>query len=98
MYYLKCDSDGCDYRGDEPDYGAHLIGKPCPVCGANLLTQDDFEKAEPVRAMIQMLVKAGLAFDPSADISHLKDPVQIRVNSHKGKTIIKTEAAIKGNE
>jgi len=94
--YLKCDADWCDYEGNEPDYGAHLIGKPCPKCGADLLTQGDFDQGEPMRTMMQMLVKAGLVFEPDADTSHMKAPALLKVKSHKGKIIIETKTAIAG--
>jgi hypothetical protein len=41
---IKCDAPGCTYR----DNSVHLenydlwLNKPCPLCGANLLTQADY--------------------------------------------------------
>ena len=42
---IKCDNEDCDYRNDEvsrDNYPAY-VNKPCPECGANLLTQEDYE-------------------------------------------------------
>lgn len=41
---IKCDNPNCDYRNNEvrfEDY-AKWIDKPCPKCGQNLLTQQDY--------------------------------------------------------
>ena len=43
MTGVKCDADGCDYNDDSAviqDYKSY-INKPCPKCGAPLLTQKD---------------------------------------------------------
>ncbi|MCK5612193.1 hypothetical protein KAR91_60535 [Candidatus Pacearchaeota archaeon] len=40
---LKCDAKGCSYEDNNvkvEDYESYL-NKPCPVCGANLLTEQD---------------------------------------------------------
>lgn len=42
---IKCDAAGCDYIDTEArldDYSQYL-NKPCPKCGANLLTQADLD-------------------------------------------------------
>ena len=41
--FLKCDAEGCDHREDVDLITAELVGKPCPKCGASLLTQHDWE-------------------------------------------------------
>lgn len=42
---IKCDNKACDYSN--PDVSAddyiNWLNKPCPKCGANLLTLEDFE-------------------------------------------------------
>jgi hypothetical protein len=54
---FKCDAPGCDYRETTPpdvkfeyvdDYEEYMrsyLTKNCPVCGAPLLTQADFESS-----------------------------------------------------
>jgi hypothetical protein len=47
---LKCDADGCDWSDDSipvADY-EKWINRPCPKCGANLLTLEDFQNAQSV--------------------------------------------------
>lgn len=39
---IKCDTDGCDYHNDDVIKYRKWINKPCPKCGANLLTVKDF--------------------------------------------------------
>jgi hypothetical protein len=43
---LKCDTRGCDFRDDEVTFEQYpkSIGRPCPKCGASLLTQEDYDK------------------------------------------------------
>tara|TARA_R110002073_G_scaffold100593_1_gene228901 strand:- start:1495 stop:1782 length:288 start_codon:yes stop_codon:yes gene_type:complete len=86
MNYLQCDAQSCDHVEDATDYGPHLIGKPCPKCGESLLTQQDFDDAEPMRLMMELLIKAGIASDTGADMKH---PVTLDVNQHAGQTTIK---------
>lgn len=45
---IKCDASGCDFR-DETVQVAHYeqwLNKPCPKCGANLLTQADYDSVK----------------------------------------------------
>lgn len=42
---IKCDAVPCDYHDDSvssSDY-ANFVNKPCPKCGANLLTEKDYQ-------------------------------------------------------
>lgn len=39
---LKCDAPGCDYRDESAIPSAELVGAPCPKCGANLFTSEDW--------------------------------------------------------
>ncbi len=41
---IRCDNPNCDYVNDSvkiEDY-KDWVNKPCPKCGANLLTEEDF--------------------------------------------------------
>lgn len=42
---LKCDADGCGYEETIDEIKASYIGMPCPKCGANLLTEDDYNNS-----------------------------------------------------
>lgn len=40
---IKCDNPDCDFRNDTIEFIKYKewLNKPCPKCGANLLTQKD---------------------------------------------------------
>ncbi|EHN17090.1 hypothetical protein [Clostridium sporogenes] len=42
---IKCDNPNCDYRNDKVEFKDYekWLNKPCPKCGANLLTKEDLE-------------------------------------------------------
>lgn len=54
---LKCDNPKCDWK----DYTistetySQWINKPCPKCGENLLTQEDFRNSELLLAIAHLL-------------------------------------------
>jgi len=52
---LKCDAPGCSHREDVLEITEALIGKPCPKCGASLLTKEDFVAGKTWEATIDML-------------------------------------------
>ena len=57
---IKCDTEGCDFKvsfGEREVYTSYL-NKPCPVCSANLLTQQDYD------TMMQMLDLVELSNNP----------------------------------
>jgi len=41
-YHLQCDKDDCRHTEDVEIIDETMIGKPCPKCGSNLLTKEDF--------------------------------------------------------
>lgn len=45
---IKCDAQGCDYRDDDVTVENYpeWVNKPCPECGANLLTEADMQFVE----------------------------------------------------
>ena len=56
---IKCDSKDCDY--DEPnivaDKYSEWLNKPCPECGANLLTQADYDAVEMLMLVTEKINK-----------------------------------------
>lgn len=86
--FLQCDAAGCDHREDVDEYGPHLIGTPCPKCGADMLTQQDFDDFEPLRVMIETLKKMGLASDDSDGV---QSPVSLSLHQHAGTMTAKFE-------
>lgn len=55
---LKCDY--CDYRDDTVPYSDYpaSIGKPCPKCGENLLTQAEYDQCEMMIRKVAKIEKA----------------------------------------
>lgn len=46
IHGLQCDNPNCDYEDMSVPFSDYekSIGKPCPKCGENLLTQEDYDK------------------------------------------------------
>jgi hypothetical protein len=54
---IKCDNPSCDYKNEDvsvSDYEKWL-NKPCPKCGCNLLTQEDYEATMALIALTNTL-------------------------------------------
>jgi len=53
---LKCDNPICEYKDNTPfeDY-EDCIGKPCPECGDNLLTEEDYARSVVLRQSIDLI-------------------------------------------
>ena len=49
---LKCDAPGCSYLDPNAFLDEALIGQPCPLCGANLLTAADFAGIKAMQALV----------------------------------------------
>ena len=87
MNYLVCDAEGCDYKGDHGELRQELVGTPCPKCGADLLTQRDFEDGMRLKEEIDLLVKLGILSREMTD-----DAVGfLELHTHAGKVKIGIE-------
>lgn len=53
--YLKCDANGCDHVENIDCISQDLVGKTCPKCGANLLTQEDYNHYVQLRGLLTLL-------------------------------------------
>ncbi len=86
---LHCDNPECghDLQEGEVTWGEHLIGYPCPECGHNMLTREDFEASERFhRAVVWVNYWFGwLGSDDPKDYS------AVIVRHHAGKTIVQPE-------
>jgi len=62
---LKCDAPDCDHIEKISEITAAMIGKPCPKCGASLLTTEDFIAGKTLVASLEAV--AGILFpvDPT---------------------------------
>lgn len=54
---LKCDNSKCDWRDDtiSTETYSQWINKPCPKCGDNLLTLEDFQRSETLLAAAHLM-------------------------------------------
>ena len=58
---LKCDNPNCDYVNEfvpASDY-KNWVNCPCPKCGANLLTQEDYKSHKKLLSMINVINRIG---------------------------------------
>jgi hypothetical protein len=111
---LKCDNESCDYENPTikvEDY-KEWIDKPCPKCGENLLTQEDFDNTMVVIEMTKMFNDMPedmfqLITDASKDKKSILDDydlppdterVNIKLDMHKGVKIKEVTAVKKAEE
>lgn len=52
---IKCDNPKCDYKDDTVKFEDYKdwVNKPCPKCGANLLTEIDFLNTAIMMAAVE---------------------------------------------
>lgn len=83
--FLKCDADGCSHVENVDAITADMIGRPCPVCGASLLTAEDFAFYDAhVRPAMDLAHKLGLS-EPAQP----GEPGAVAVNFHDGELRIR---------
>lgn len=85
--YLKCDAEGCDHVEEVDEITEDHIGKPCPKCGASLLTEEDYHRFNVMKAGMRMLGRLGLVRKPDGD-NPAEGEVIIKTHHHAGKTTI----------
>lgn len=78
---LKCDAPGCGHVEQVAEMTADLIGKPCPSCGANLLTQEDYEAGQAMLDVLKVFDVLG-AFAPPGTVK--EGVTRVSVNPHAG--------------
>lgn len=49
---IKCDAPGCNYRDDSVEFSEAFLDKPCPQCGASLLTEEDLAFIKALEAQV----------------------------------------------
>jgi hypothetical protein len=92
--FLQCDADGCGHLETVPEISRDLIGKPCPKCGANLLTEADCEAfLSQVMPGIELAKALGLLRPAVGDIA--PDEVVTTFHLHEDTTTIQVGPAAK---
>ncbi len=90
--FLKCDAPGCDHVEDIDRITADDIGRPCPKCGADLLSQSDYDAYAAVfRPAMQAMIDAGLA-----EWATKADPPEQRISVHFHDGELRVSAGKKG--
>lgn len=90
--FLKCDAAGCTHREPVEALTQDLVGKPCPICGANLLTQEDFDDWHAsVAPMIEILKAMGIAKPLEPGDAGEAGVLAVSVSKHAGKVTIEAE-------
>jgi hypothetical protein len=59
-YLVVCDNPQCDYKvknGKNNEYVGKWLNMPCPECGENLLTEQDYMTHLKVIAMVECINK-----------------------------------------
>lgn len=87
--FLKCDAEGCDHQHEIKAMTEDLIGTPCPACGADLLTREDYEAGKNFEALKKLM--QGLGVLMADDANPADAALQMTINPHKGATNIKIE-------
>lgn len=92
--FLQCDADGCGHHETVPEISRDLIGKPCPKCGANLLTEADCEAfLSDVMPVVEFAKALGLLQPIIGDIG--PDDIVTSFHHHEATTTVQMGTAAK---
>lgn len=84
---LVCDESDCDYTGPLGEaLTSSVIGKPCPDCGSNLMTERDFDSARKLFKLFDTVNKWLGWMGTETPTGNYKN---ISIHHHHGKTEIK---------
>ena len=81
--FLKCDAEGCDHVEQVGTITEDHVNMPCPACGANLLTQADWDDWKSMQGLLTAIEGVAVPADES-------DPgIAVSVGLHNKETTIK---------
>lgn len=79
---LKCDS--CDYI--EPDLDMNdlesYIDKPCPLCGENILTKEDYDQQNLLLGIVNLMNFTNEALEKEANLNTKKVKTSVGVHNN----------------
>lgn len=89
---LVCDNAACDWIDPTVTFDnfKEWLNRPCPKCGENLLTQQDFDNATAVHVATSMI--NGLTAEQLTEMARIMGlpetdpndpPVRMEINTHK---------------
>lgn len=85
--YLKCDAVGCDHvEFHEGHITLGMIGKECPKCGANLLTEEDYYAGLEVGRYLELLESLGIVKILGISEEIPEGHTKVSINPPQGKT------------
>lgn len=63
---IKCDNPNCDYIKEDVNISEYelWLNKPCPKCGENLLTKEDYDKVQLMLMIVEMANNMDYVSDP----------------------------------
>lgn len=79
---LKCDNPECDWKDETIKVGEveAWLNAPCPKCGENVLTDQDYENLKTVLQAVRFINSLPPDALPSTDQDHI---VTARIDTHK---------------
>lgn len=81
--FLQCDAEGCGHVEDVAEITAGMVGKPCPKCGASLLTAEDWKfYSERYRPVVNAMLSLGLVTEAEGEVPASD---RIRFHYHNGE-------------
>ncbi len=89
MNFLKCDAKNCTHVETVEVIGKEHIGKPCPECGASLLTERGYRVFRRMMFVLKPFRWLGMIKDPNPDGSIPDGYKTASFHHHAGKTTIK---------
>ena len=79
---IKCDNPKCDFRDDTvkmEDY-EQWLNKPCPKCGANLLTEEDLKATEALLEVVGAMNRVGEILGVEVQPDEKRVPIKIHMD------------------
>jgi hypothetical protein len=86
---IVCDNPECGYKVSGGDFYADIkeyVNKPCPECGENLLTEQDYKDSVVIQKMVRWLNKW---FSWTTVFTRDKGKSKVSVHVHDGINIEK---------
>lgn len=88
---LNCDAADCDHVEPVGTITVDMVDMPCPSCGSNLLTAEDWAAWQPYSALLKSV---DTAINPNGD----EGRVAVRVGLHGPKTTIQFDRSTDHNK
>ena len=83
---IKCDAPGCDFKDTSVQRRQYYewINRPCPKCGANLLTEADYKLCCSIEAATALI---NAAFGPMPEDIKQRPRYRLKMNGTETFTI-----------